>query len=151
MKAFRFRLDQALHWRRAQAKVAETAVQSAVARITALQNAIEDRRTTFGAEARDLAIETPGPGIENWTAYSAQTQRTLNQARAQLKEAECELGRHMRTLVDANRRVKLLENLRQTKLDRWNTDLARELEAFAGESFLASYNREERRARSSGG
>ena len=151
MKAFRFRLHQALHWRTAQARLAETAVQSAVARVNALQNAIENRLTAFREEARDLAACAPGPGIESWTAYSAQTNRAINRTRAQLKEADCELGRNMRALVEANRRVNLLENLKQHSLDRWNADLTRELEAFAGEAFLAGYNREERRARSSGG
>ncbi|MDE3196455.1 MAG: hypothetical protein KGN84_08935 [Acidobacteriota bacterium] len=142
MKAFRFRLNQALGWRRAQAKIAETTVQNVAARIAALQKTIEERQAEYGTEARDLAVRTSGPGIENWTAYSAQSRRSLNQARAQLKEAECELGRYMRALVEANRRVKLLENLRQSALDRWNEELARELEAFAGEAFLAGYNRQ---------
>lgn len=148
MKSFQFRLEQALHWRRAQVNLAETAVQNAVSRVTALQKEIEDHRAEFGAEARELAVRASGPAMESWTSYSLRTDQRINRARAQLKEVECELGRCMRTLVDANQRVKLLENLKQTKLDRWNTELAREIEAFVGESFLAGCNRDDRRARS---
>lgn len=151
MKAFRFRLEQALRWRCAQADLEKSRTAAVAARVSAVQTQLESRRNELSAAARDLAAGAPGAALESWTAYSRRLRREIADNEKQLKEAERALGEQLRLLAEARRKVRLLENLKQSGQADWNAELDRELEAFAGEAFLIGYNRESRRARSSGG
>ena len=152
MKAFQFRLDQALRWRATQADIEKAKVAAAAGRVSTLQTELEKRRNCLTAGAKDL-IRTgvAGPELEGWAAYSKRARRDMVQIEKHLTEAERALGEQLRALVEANRRVRLIENLKHAEQARWTAELDREMEAFSGEAVLVRYNRESRRARSSGG
>lgn len=151
MKAFRFRLDQALRWRTTQADLEKEKLSAAAGKVSALQRELEGRRGLLSAGARDLTAGNIGPALEAWAAYSKMARREIAQIEKGLREAERELGEQLRLLVDANRKVRLLDNLKQSAQTHWNAELNRELEAFSSEASLVRYNRESMRARSSGG
>jgi len=151
MKAFHFRLDQALRWRGTQADLGKARVSEAVTRLSALQKDLEVRRGQMAAGSLDLVSGATGAALGHWTAYVRRSHREIAELEKRLQEAERQFGECMRILVDANRKVRLLENLKLTARTRWDAAVDRELEAFAGEAFLVGYNRESRRARSSGG
>jgi flagellar export protein FliJ len=151
MKAFQFRLDQALRWRATQADLAKAKVAAAVGNLSKLQGDLESLRTRLNGDARDVMTGTPGLSLETWAAYSKRARREMTLIEKQIGEAERTLGEQLRALAEANRKVRLLENLKQSERTHWNAELDRELDKFSGEAFLVRYNRESSRARSSGG
>ena len=151
MKAFQFRLDQALRWRATQADLAKAKVAAAAGQLSGLQCQLELRRNRLSGSARDLTTGAPGLSLEAWPAYLKKARGEMTLIEKQIREAERNLGEQLRLLVEANRKVRLLENLKQSDRTYWNAELDRELDQFSGEAFLVRYNRESSRARSSGG
>ena len=151
MKAFQFRLEQALRWRATQADLAKAKVAAAAGQLTGLQRQLESRQIQLSGDARDLTTRAAGLSLEAWPAYLKKTRREMTLIEKEMREAERKLGEQLRALVEANRKVRLLENLKQSERTHWNAELDRELDQFSGEAFLVRYNRESIRARSSGG
>jgi hypothetical protein len=151
MKAFQFRLDQALRWRATQADLAKAKVAAAAGQLSGLQCQLELRRTQLSGDARDLTTTAAGLSLEAWPAYLKKVRREMTLIEKEIREAERKLGEQLSLLVEANRKVRLLENLKQSERTHWTAELDRELDKFSGEAFLVRYNRESSRARSSGG
>jgi capsule polysaccharide export protein KpsE/RkpR len=151
MKAFQFRLDQALRWRATQADLARAKVAAVAGQLSGLQGQMESLRIQLSGGARDVVRGTDGLSLETWAAYLKKARREMTLIEKQIREAERSLGEQLRLLVEANRKVRLLENLKQSERNHWNAELDRELDKSSGEAFLIRYNRESSRARSSGG
>ncbi len=151
MKAFQFRLDRALRWRATQADLAKAKVTGAAGHLSGLQSELESLRNQLLSDAREITTAPARSSLEAWAAYSKRARREMTLLEKQIRDAERELGERLRVLVEANRKVRLLENLKQSERTHWNAELDRELDKFSGEAFLVRYNRESSRARSSGG
>jgi hypothetical protein len=56
--------------------------------------------------------------------------------------ADCgrRIGEQQKRVMEARRRVELLDKLREKRWTAWNTELAREIEAQAGEAYLAKWS-----------
>ena len=151
MKTFQFRLDQALRWRSTQADLAKARMAAAMTRISTLQTELDLRRKQLNDATSEVHSGGPGFIMGTWNVWSRRLRREIGQIQKFLETAERLLGEEMRILVEANRKVRLLENLKNSGQKRWSAELDREAEAFASEAFLVGYNRESKRARSSGG
>src|SRR5215469_5952387 len=136
MKAFRFRLDQALRWRRAQADQLRAKAAAAADRISVLSADLEARERTLHSDAESLTQRPDSEGLQNWSAYMRRVKREKTDVEKRLREAERLLGEQIRLLVEANRKVRLLDKLREKAAQQWNADMQRELEAFANDAFL---------------
>jgi flagellar export protein FliJ len=137
MKAFRFRLDQALRWRATQRDLAKSQVAAAAKLLRELREEIDARRNslTTGAQAFSTNGAT-GESLSSWASFTEHTVRRIRDLELHVRKAEQALAAQMQLLAEANRKVQLLENLRHRQLDHWNADFNRELEAFAAETFL---------------
>jgi flagellar export protein FliJ len=151
MKAFQFRLDQALRWRATQAGLAKSKVATAVGSLSGLQNELASLRSHLRGGAHDVETGAPGLSLETWAIYLKRARLEITLTETRIREAERNLGEQLRVLAEANRKVRLLENLKRSERTHWNAELDRELDKFSGEAFLVRYNRESSRARSSGG
>jgi flagellar export protein FliJ len=151
MRTFQFKLEQVVRWRRTQAELERSKTALAVAGVSKIQNELESARNKLATSARDLAAGGSGEELETWSAFSRRLSREIAAIGKRLEEAERALGGQMRKMAEADRRLKLVENLRQAARERWTAEHDRALEAFAAEAFLVGYNRESSRARSSGG
>jgi len=60
----------------------------------------------------------------------------------QLLRCSRELSKQRKKYSEAKRRVRLLEELRDRRLQEWKYEEAAQLEELASESFLANWNRE---------
>jgi RNase P protein component len=134
VKAFRFRLDQALRWRATQVDLEKSRVGIAASRLAAL-------RAQADARARELKDQQPGTGVtgselESLAVWRDRISRRIRELEKQAQEAERALAEQMKILVEANRKHLLLENLQTTEQARWKVAFTRELESFAGEAFL---------------
>ncbi len=136
MKAFRFRLEQALRWRKAQAEQLKATAAAAADRVSALNADLEARELRLRADSEGLTQTPDTEGFQNWAAYLRRAKRESAGVEKQLREADRLLGEQMRLLVEANRKVRLLEKLRENAAGRWNAEMQREIEAFASEAFL---------------
>jgi hypothetical protein len=151
VKAFHFRLDQALRWRATQVDIEKAKVAAAAGLLASIRSDLESRRASLNESARHLAAGSNGAALEYWAAWRDRTGRQIKDLVVNLREAEGALAVQMKLLVEANQRQRLLENLKQTEHARWHVEFGRELEAFASEAFLGRLQSKSGRARSSGG
>ena len=84
------------------------------------------------------------------SGYTEKTRRQIVELQKGAKRAESELAVQTKLMLEANRKLHLIENLKHTAQSHWRDEFARELEAFAGETFLGRLQ-SKKRARSSVG
>ena len=150
MKAFRFRLDQALRWRSVQRDAEKTRVAAAAKRLSEINADLDMRRRELSNASGQIGPVTFGSALECLSAFSGMTRRRIGELEKAALKAQRELEVQTKALLEANRKVRLIENLKQTGRAEWQKESDRELEAFASESFLGRLQSRER-ARSSGG
>ena len=150
MKAFRFRLEQALRWRSVQRDAEKTKVAAAAKRLSEVTSELEVQRSQLREAVTQLSPVTSGAALAFLGAFRDKTSRRIAELERAEAKARTEVDALTKALLEANRRVKLVENLKQTKRTEWQAAFDRELEAFASESFLGRLQSRER-ARSSGG
>jgi hemerythrin-like domain-containing protein len=134
VKAFRFRLDQALRWRATQVDLEKSRVGIAASRLAALRAQADAR----ARELKDQQIGTVATGSElaSLAVWRDRMRRQILDLEKQAKQAERALAEQMKLLIEANRKHLLLENLERTEQARWKAAFSRELENFASEAFL---------------
>lgn len=143
MQRFRFRLDRVLEWRRKEYRVEETRLAAAVAQVLVTEGKIERLRTERASIERDLLVRTAIPATD-----------FLNLGRYRLRADKEGIGlaeeRRQRLLATAERRarvqqaqqrVKLLEKMRERRLEEHTAAANLELESLAAEAYLARWSR----------
>jgi hypothetical protein len=150
MKAFHFRLDQALRWRATQLDLEKSRVAAASQRLAEIRNALAKFRTDLGNSTSQLGPVSNGSTLELLSAYTEKTRRQIGELEKGAKRAEQDLTVQTQFMLAANRKLHLIENLKQAAQTQWRYEFARELEAFAGDTFLGRLQ-SKKRARSSGG
>ncbi len=151
MKAFAFRLEQALRWREKQASLQKTRLSAAVGRAARMHAALESRQAEARIAAAAVKQSPDGVTLAAYAGYAVRSKARIRDLEMQTREAEGAVAVEMARVVEANRGVRLLEKLRQTERDRWRRAVDGEAEAFAGEAFLNRLQSKNGRARSSGG
>jgi hypothetical protein len=148
VKSFRFPLDKALEWRRAQLEVGEAQFKREVAALAEL-----DRRRDALRESARLADAQ----VREWESVTGRDLAALAEFRLHVKAREREMAgqraeqvkriaARQAAMLEARRRCRLLERLRDRRLEEWRGAEARELEELASESYLANWNRKSRNA-----
>jgi len=143
MKNFEFALDRALNWRRTQLAVAEARLREQLAALAAIDRA----RTELDAAGRRAEVETRdfqplGGGdlgaLENFSLRLRKHDRDLQAKRVacQKETAACQSA-----LIEARRRCRLLERLKERRWAEWQAARDRELEDLAADSYLAQWAR----------
>ena len=146
MKAFRFPLERALDWRRVQLELEENRFQRQAAVLAELDRIrAELEAAALGAELQVRAW-TPLSGrdlssLSGFRRHVENEERTLAARRAQ---SQRELAEQEARMLEARRRCRLLEKLRERQWAEWQAAGDRELEQFATESFLAGIIRRRR-------
>jgi flagellar export protein FliJ len=139
MKAFEFRLDRIAEFRRQEAEVARGRLEALLSELNRL-NGERAALANRGAEARSSVADRPDVSGEEWLALS-QFQDYLGRCAKHIDEKERQfraaIDRQRAVVVEADRRVKLLERLRERKFHEWKTESERELDALAADSHLA--------------
>jgi flagellar export protein FliJ len=136
MKAFAFRLEQALRWRGEQASLQKSRLSAAVGRAAKMNAALESGKAEARSAAAAVKQSPDGAALSAYAGFAARSKARIHDLEKQTREAEGALAAEMSRLVEANRAVRLLEKLRHTEQDRWRRAFDREIETFAGEAFL---------------
>ena len=143
MTAFRFRLEKALEWRRTQFEIEEAAYQRELAALAAVEHAQVELEAA-GAQAEVQ--------IRDWKDVSGADLAALGGFRRGMEVRKTELVAlradaarkvmvRQATMLAAKKLYRLLERLREKRLQEWLAAEQRELEAVASESYLAGYCR----------
>lgn len=143
MTTFRFPLQKVLDWRLAQLELEESRFQRQMAALAAIERAYAEM------EASGIRAEME---VRRWDPLAGRDLaalgrfRLLVQAREKqiaAERAECwrELAVRKSAMLEARRRCRLLERLKERRLAEWTLARDREPEEVASESFLARWAR----------
>ncbi len=143
MSGFRFTLEKALELRRLQLEVAESAFQRQGAALVALDHARDDLRASRAnaeAQVRDGG-SVPGCDLAALGAFRLHVQAKEKELARRRVEGETKLEECRNAMLEARRRCRLMERLKERRKQEWETARNRELEELASESYLAQWNR----------
>jgi flagellar export protein FliJ len=131
MKAFRFRLEQVLSWRRTELDLEESRLKQMHAAVVAL-----DRERTELESARDDAgrsllarAAVYGADLQLLASYRDAVKRQSARLERRRTERLKEIAAQKEKLMEARRRFRLLEKLRERRLAEWRYESARQAEA----------------------
>jgi flagellar export protein FliJ len=131
MKNFNFRLDRVLDWRRTEMEMEETRLKQ----LRAAQAAIEQEKTMLES-ARDSAVRTLlgqpsvyGAELQLLSGYNAAVKLLFARLDEKQRASEHAAAAQQQKLLEARRRLRLLENLRERRLAEWKYETERQLEA----------------------
>ena len=141
MKAFRFPLEKALGWRRTQLEVEENRFKQQGAALAAVDQAraqLDDSSRRAEAYVRRQG-GLDGSDLAALVGFLRKVRATEKELAARRLESEQRLAELQREMLEARRRCRLLERLKERRLEEWRTEADRETEAMASESFLAQW------------
>ena len=141
MNAFRFPLERVLGWRRSELELEEHKFQQLVAAVAAVDREMADLAATR------IQAETT---VREWSSLSGSDLAALGSFRLYAVKKNTELaarrvvcarrvadGRN--AMLEARRRFRLLERLRERRYEEWRLARDKELEDLASESYLARW------------
>jgi len=146
VQPFRFRLERVLRWRRAELELAQFQMK----RLSAEMDAVErDRAQAAAARAAapgELARIRPldGAALAAHASYLEGLARRQGELAQRRRELEKRIAEQHARLLEARRRVRVLEQFRARSLAEWQAAADRELEQLAAESHLARWMAGER-------
>jgi hypothetical protein len=143
MKAFQFPLAKALDWRRIQLELEEARYKQQLASLAGLD------RQRAEVEASGIRAEIQ---VREWSPIAAGDLSALGNFRLYIKSQESEIARRrfeaaqklaeqQKLMLEARRRWRLLDRLKDRRLAEWTTGRDREIEQIAAESYLARWHR----------
>jgi len=143
MNAFHFPLEKVLELRRQQLKVEEAQFRRHLRTLAD----IDRRRAEY--EAAGAAAETQ---VRGWDPLFGRELHALGVFRLHTKQQELSLARpraecqqaiagQQKAMLEARRRVRLLERMKERRLAEWQAAADREIEQLASESYLAGWVR----------
>jgi flagellar export protein FliJ len=131
MKAFQFRLDRVLDWRRTELEMEETRLKQLHAALAALdreKSALESSRDNAG---KDLLARPSvyGAELQLLSGYTAAVKLLCARLDEKRRESQKATAAQQQKLLEARRRLRLLENLKGRRLAEWKYETERQMEA----------------------
>lgn len=145
MAQFRFSLEKILRWRAVELAREEVKLQRLIqerARVEMMLARLASERSGLPASISALP-GLQGSDLRAAAAYDLrlrQEVQKLADARARIQES---LAAQQKKFAAAKLRLRLLEELKARRLERWQYEAARQLETLAAESYLAGWNRDQ--------
>jgi hypothetical protein len=142
MNSFRFPLQKALDWRRTQLELEEARYKQQSAELAALD------RLRADIEASGIRVEVE---VRAWDKLGGSDLAALDHFRLRLKKERVRIAdqriaaarkvtEQQEKMMEARRRCRLLERLRDRRLTEWQSANDKELESLATESYLARWS-----------
>jgi hypothetical protein len=144
MKSFHFPLQKALDWRSTQLGLEEVRYKQRVFDLAELD------RTRAEVEASGMRAEVQ---VREWGTVASCDLMALGNFRLRARKLEAQirirridasnqLAAQQQKMLEARRRCRLLERLKERRLAEWTLERDHEVEEIAAESYLARWNRE---------
>ena len=143
MQRFQFRLASVLGWRTLELELEESKLDA----LFAERSRREAELASLGEQERDaervLSLDSvDGQALSALDAHRVGLHRAAARLRAARAECDQRIAVQRTRITEAERKVKLLERLKERRLAEWQIRTDRELEALASETFLAKWVRE---------
>jgi len=144
MPRFEFALERVLRWR----SIELVAEQAQLKKLIQEQLRLQTLTAELGAERSRLdssltsLVDLSGDDLRSVAACRLRLRRQAENLAALGAKAERELAAQLKKYNASKQRVRLLEELRERKLERWRYDQRRQLETLATESYLSTWNRD---------
>jgi flagellar export protein FliJ len=142
---FRFSLEKILRWRtielaREDAKL-QRLFQEKARLETMLGRLAKERSGLIGSVAVLPGLQ--GSDLRAAAAYGLRLRQEVEKLAASVAHIQRDIVVQQKSFSAAKLRLRLLEELKARRLERWEYEAARELETLASESYLAGWNRDE--------
>jgi flagellar export protein FliJ len=144
MKRFHFQLETALDWRRRRMEQEQFRWEEMQSHHAALTAQLDIADQNF-AESRKATLESPvllAADLSALAEYRDAVELRKQRLRREATKLEAEMAQQRIVVVDATRQFRLLEKLRDRRMEEWRKGCDRELEIEAGDLYLAKWNRD---------
>ncbi len=144
MAQFQFSLEKVLRWRGVELTTEEAKLKAMLQVQLHLQTQLADVSAERSKLISSLGSmpDLRGDDLRTLTACGLRLRRTAETLAQRLLQCGRELTKQRKKYSEAKRRVRLLEELKDRRLQEWKYEEAAQLEELASESFLANWNRE---------
>jgi hypothetical protein len=143
VKSFLFPLEKALQWRHAQLEIEEARYKRELAALADLdrhRDALLDSSRRTETQVREWDGVT-GQDLTALAEFRLHVLGRLKEIASRRQVQSEKIAAQQAAMLEASRRCRLLERLRERRLEEWREAENRELEELASESFLANWNR----------
>ena len=143
MKKFVFSLDRAMDWRRSQARLEETRLESLHAERSAIDARDAALKEELAASERALIAVPSATGFEMAALDAFRRYTIAESVRSAHARADCHkrIAAQLKVVTLRRRDIRLLENLKDRRLKAWEVELVRDTGRQADETYLAKWNR----------
>lgn len=141
MQRFEFPLEKVRSWRQSELQAEEARLAPLVAeqvRLEECRRQIADARATADRELL-AAATVEGFDLEALARYRVGLENRRAGIERELAGCRDAMARQRARIMEAHRRLRLLEKLRERRFGEWQTAWERELNAFASEGYLARW------------
>jgi flagellar export protein FliJ len=144
MARFQFSLERVLRWRAVELTGEEAKLKALLQQQLHLQTRLAEVSAERSKLISSLGTmpDLRGDDLRTLTACGLRLRRNAENLAQQLLRCGRELGTQRKKYSEAKRRVRLLEELKDRRLQEWKYQEAAMLEELASESFLANWNRD---------
>lgn len=143
MSGFRFNLDRILNWRRKQCQLEEMRLAASRASLADVERGITGLREERLGIGRELSARlSPAPfELNSLGPYYLRAKRQELELTVACTQKQTEVQSQLAVVRVADRGVRLLEKLRQRRLEEFTYAHDRDLETLAAEAFLSKWSR----------
>jgi flagellar export protein FliJ len=141
MQRFQFRLERVLEWRRKKCRMEENRLAACLDLLRATEHKIEQLRAERSSIEGELVKRSAIPAAEllNLEHYRLRVNREASELAAQRRDRARSAAEQQARVQQAQQRVKLLERMRERRLEEYVALAGRELETLAAEAYLARW------------
>ena len=144
MSGFRFRLDRVLSLREMQLSIEETQLAQLRSELHTVESALLDLESRQSAETHALQVSRSLNGAD--LAAIAQLRKWVLNERKRLQtlfaDRHHRIGIKKNAVIEADRKVRLLRNLKEKRRTIWTQEQNRALEELAAESAIGVWRRD---------
>ncbi len=148
MKAFHFHLEQARRWRTAQVTLQEARVSKAAAIAAKIQAQLDATSGELRASAVQIRTGSSGEALSGYADFARQAGRRIRELQKHAQDAGRALSVEMNLLIQARRRLRLLDDLKEGDRQEWQKAFDKETADFVDDSYLAKRNQVQSRLQS---
>lgn len=141
MTSFQFPLQRVLEWRRTELELEEIQYRRQVAILAGLDRQRAELEEAGKSAERQVREWNPLAGGDLGALGGFRLHVSARQQEMALSRGECtrQLDRQHSLMLEARRRLRLLERLKERRLAEWRSACNKELEELASESYLAKW------------
>lgn len=141
MRAFRFRLEKVLEWYTRQYEAEQRRLQSCLAALTSAREAVAMHEGERLSIERDMVsrVSIPAPDFVALGLYRLGAKKRQIELAADCDRCESAAAAQRKKVQSAQRRVRLVEKLRERRVAEYTYAETKELEELASDAYFAKW------------